>query len=103
MTCDAWQASNADAYFAATGHWVEEVAPGQWEIHCALIGFTRMNTSHSGRRLARVLYELSKRMGIVPKVRRSRHMIKLFANDILLGLVGHLRQCLEQYHNAQAL
>jgi hypothetical protein len=25
MTCDAWQASNTDGYFAVTGHWIEEI------------------------------------------------------------------------------
>ena len=24
LTCDAWQASNTDGYFAVTGHWIEE-------------------------------------------------------------------------------
>ena len=28
LTCDAWQASNADTYFAVTGHWIEERVQG---------------------------------------------------------------------------
>lgn len=24
LTCDAWQASNTDGYFAVTAHWIEE-------------------------------------------------------------------------------
>lgn len=67
-TCDAWQASNADAYFAATGHWIEEVALQKWELYCALIRFTLMNTSHSGCWLACVFYQIVKWLGIIHKV-----------------------------------
>ncbi|KZT24065.1 hypothetical protein NEOLEDRAFT_1025667, partial [Neolentinus lepideus HHB14362 ss-1] len=49
LTCDAWQASNIDAYFAVTAHWIQEQEPTRWAIETALIGFVRMNTSHDGR------------------------------------------------------
>jgi len=49
LTCDAWQASNADAYFAVTGHWIEEV--------------------HNGVRLGQALYKVCARLEIVHKVR----------------------------------
>jgi hypothetical protein len=29
ITCDAWQASNTNGYFAVTGHWIEEAIAGQ--------------------------------------------------------------------------
>ncbi|KAF8809281.1 hypothetical protein BYT27DRAFT_7187967, partial [Phlegmacium glaucopus] len=32
LTCDAWQASNANGYFAVTGHWIEEVSPNMWKL-----------------------------------------------------------------------
>lgn len=35
-----WQASNTNGYFAVTGHWIEEVVPGQWEIKSSHLGFT---------------------------------------------------------------
>jgi hypothetical protein len=38
LTCDAWQALNADVYFAVTGHWIEEA--GEWVKRSALFGFT---------------------------------------------------------------
>ncbi|KAI9448717.1 hypothetical protein BJY52DRAFT_1193243 [Lactarius psammicola] len=48
LTCNAWQASNTDVYFAVTGHWIEERVPGEWTIKHALLGFTQMNTAHNG-------------------------------------------------------
>jgi len=68
LTCDAWQASNADAYFAVTGHWIEEVKEGDWVEHEALFGFTQMNTAHNGVRLGQALYKICQRLGIVEKV-----------------------------------
>jgi len=67
LTCDAWQASNQDAYFAVTGHWNEEMAPGVWEAHSALFGFTQMNSAHDGVRLGRALFNIVRRLGIVHK------------------------------------
>ena len=68
LTCDAWQASNTDAYFAVTGHWIEEVSPGVHEVQGALFGFTQMNTAHNGARLGHALYKIAKRLGITHKV-----------------------------------
>ena len=71
MTCDAWQASNHNAYLAVTGHWVEEVTPTDWRLRSALLGFTQMNTAHSGARLGRALYDIAKRYQITHKVCRE--------------------------------
>ncbi|KIK92875.1 hypothetical protein PAXRUDRAFT_146389 [Paxillus rubicundulus Ve08.2h10] len=49
LTCDAWQASNADGYFMVTGHWIEEVNLGNWELQSTVLGFTRLNNVHHGR------------------------------------------------------
>ena len=68
LTCDAWQAGNADAYFAVTGHWIEEKTPGDWNTETALLGFTQMNTSHNGTRLGQALYKICNRLDIVGKV-----------------------------------
>ncbi|KAJ3565440.1 hypothetical protein NP233_g7633 [Leucocoprinus birnbaumii] len=38
LTYNTWQASNTNAYFAMTGHWVEKMAPGVWELYSALVG-----------------------------------------------------------------
>lgn len=67
LTCDAWQASNANGYFAVTGHWIEEVSPNKWELKHALLGFTQMNTAHDGVRLGQALYKICDRLGIVHK------------------------------------
>ena len=68
LTCDAWQASNTDGYFAVTGHWIEERAPGEWKLEHALLGFTLMNTAHNGVRLGQALYKICDRLKIVHKV-----------------------------------
>ncbi|KAF8230432.1 hypothetical protein L208DRAFT_1183306, partial [Tricholoma matsutake] len=51
LTCDAWQAGNADGYFAVTAHWIEELTPGKWELKSTLIGFTQLNNVHNGEQL----------------------------------------------------
>jgi len=68
LTCNAWQASNQDAYFAVTGHWNEEVSPNNWERQSALFGFTQMNTAHDGVWLGRALFKIVQRIGIEDKV-----------------------------------
>ncbi|KAJ3527051.1 hypothetical protein NMY22_g9922 [Coprinellus aureogranulatus] len=68
LTCDAWQAGNRDAYFAVTGHWVEEVKPSDWQLKSALLGFTQMNSAHNGARLGRALYDIAKRYRIQHKI-----------------------------------
>jgi hypothetical protein len=57
LTCDAWQASTADGYFAVTGHWIEET-PSDWTLEHALFGFTQMNTAHDGVRLGQALFKI---------------------------------------------
>jgi hypothetical protein len=68
LTCDAWQASNTDGYFAVTGHWIEESRSGVWEIHSALLGFTKLNNAHNGRRLGGALFKIVDRLGIAHRV-----------------------------------
>lgn len=68
LTCDAWQASNVDGYFALTGHWIEETTVGVWTVQSALLGFTRLNNAHNGVRLGQALFKLVKRVGIAHKV-----------------------------------
>jgi hypothetical protein len=74
LTCDAWQASNADAYFAVTGHWIEEVQPDEWVEQEALFGFTQMNTAHNGVRLGQALYKVCARLQIVHKVHHCSNL-----------------------------
>lgn len=68
LTCDAWQASNVDGYFAVTAHWIEEKFPNNWTLEGAVIGFVRMNESHNGRRLGQALYKVAMRLGIAQRV-----------------------------------
>jgi hypothetical protein len=57
-----------DSYFAVTGHWVEEHAPGEWNLEHALLGFAQMNCAHNGSRLGQVLYKVCNQLQIVHKV-----------------------------------
>jgi hypothetical protein len=68
LTCDAWQASNTDGYFAVTGHWIEETMPTQWELKSGLLGFTQLSNAHNGERLGQALYKIIKWVGIAHKV-----------------------------------
>jgi hypothetical protein len=68
LTCDAWQADNADGYFAVTGHWIEERAVGEWTEEHALLGFVQLDRAHNGTRLGQVLYKVCNRLGVVYKV-----------------------------------
>ena len=102
LTCDAWQAGNADAYFAVTCHWIEECAPGEWTVEQALLGFVQMNTAHNGARLGQALYKVCNRVQIVPKVStNSFGVIQLTSGSI--GRAYHLQQCEEQRYNASRI
>ena len=68
LTCDAWQASNVDAYFAVTSSWTEAVGAGTWEIQMALLGFTWLNNAHNGKRLGQALFKIMDWVGITHKV-----------------------------------
>ena len=68
LTCDGWQASNADAYFTVTGHWIEESKPGSWLLESAVLGFTQINNAHNGLRLGQALFKICDRLGIAHKV-----------------------------------
>jgi len=51
-----------------TGHWVEEEALGVWKVESALLGFTRLNNAHNGKRLGQALFKIVKRVRITHKV-----------------------------------
>ncbi|KAG2745645.1 hypothetical protein P692DRAFT_20655328, partial [Suillus brevipes Sb2] len=68
VTCDGWLASNTDCYFAVTGHWIEEQSLGVWKVESALLGFTRLNHVHNGKRLGQALFKVVHRVGIAHKV-----------------------------------
>ena len=68
LTCNAWQASNTDGYFAVTAHWIEEPTSAKWELKSALIGFTQLNNAHNGERLGQALFKVIERIGIGHKV-----------------------------------
>jgi hypothetical protein len=78
ITCDAWQATNTDGYFAVTGHWIEEKSTMQWECESALLGFTQFNNAHNGKCLGGALFKVLDHIGITHK---ACHLC------ILLGLV----------------
>jgi hypothetical protein len=71
ITCDAWQAGNTDGYFAVTGHWIEENSPMAWECKSALLGFTKVNNAHNGKRLGDALFKILDRIGVAHKVQST--------------------------------
>ena len=68
LSCNAWQASNTEGYFAVTGHWIEESITSRWELKSALLGFTQLNNAYDGKRLGQALYKIVERVGIEHKV-----------------------------------
>ena len=99
LTCNAWQAGNADAYFAVTSHWIEECAPGEWTIEQALFGFIQMNTAHNSVCLGQALYKVCNCLLIMPKVSTDSLCVVLLISGSL-GRAHHLRQRQEQQNNA---
>jgi hypothetical protein len=100
ITCDAWQASNTNGYFAVTGHWIEEETPTQWELKSALLGFTHISNAHNGERLGQALYKVLKCVRIEHKV--CRHPSVLLSTDChgcSTGWLCHMRQCKQQPHD----
>ena len=57
LTCNAWQASNTEGYFAVTGHWIEELITSRWELKSASLGFTQVYNAYDGKRLGQALYK----------------------------------------------
>jgi len=68
LMCDTWQASNTDAYFAVTGHWIEEPMAGVWKKQSALLSFTWLNNAHNGKCLGQALFKIAACVGIEHKV-----------------------------------
>jgi len=102
LTCDAWQASNADGYFAVTGHWIKECSPGKWTLKHALFGFMWMNTAYNGNWLGQALFKICLCLSIVHKVNCCGHSLSnitpttsWFPTD----RSHHLRQCIQQQYN----
>ena len=72
LTCDTWQASNTEGYFAVMGHWIEESIPSHWELKTALLGFIQLNNAHNRKKLGHALYKVVQHVGIEHKV--SKHL-----------------------------
>ena len=72
LTCDAWQASNSDGYFAVTGSWINE-ENAKWQLQTALLGFTQLNNAHNGTRLGQALFKIVLRVRIAHKVSTINH------------------------------
>jgi hypothetical protein len=68
LAADAWQADNLDAYFAATGSFIE-TTDGVWKKKTVLLGFVRLQNAHNGKRLGQALFRIVARLGFLNKVR----------------------------------
>ena len=87
ITCDAWQASNTDGYFAVTGHWIEEVSPMQWECKSTLLRFTQVNNAHSGKQLSGALFKVLDQVGVTHKVFQLHELNVCAHRNLQLGHV----------------
>jgi hypothetical protein len=95
-----WQADNTNAYFAVTGHWIEERGPGEWTLEHVLLGFTQMNCSHSGAHLGQILFKILDRLQIVHKVRTLYFVNVVQLTCFSIGRPCYMRQCQEQRYHA---
>ena len=86
ITCDGWQASTTDAYFAVTGHWIEESVAGKWELQTALLGFSPLHNAHNGERLGQTLFRVLHRLGIETKV-SIYQILNICSNTFQVGVV----------------
>lgn len=59
-TCDVWLFCNCQGWYAVTSHWVEETKAGIWKLCGALLGFTQLNMSRTGKNLAQAHYAILK-------------------------------------------
>lgn len=57
-----------DAYIAVKAHYIA-VSADSWKLEDDLIGFRLLKGSHSGKRLAKVMFDICEDMKIVGKVR----------------------------------
>ena len=74
ITCNVWQASNADSYLAVTEHWIEEHTPGKWALEHMLLRFAQMNCSHSSTHFGQTLFRVLSQLRIVHKVCMLDHV-----------------------------
>jgi hypothetical protein len=93
LTCNAWQASNTEGYFAVTGHWIEESTPLNWELKSEILGFTLLNNAYNGKRLGQALYKVAERVGIEHKVSTASYLVYTHRLiKLILDWPHHLRK-----------
>jgi hypothetical protein len=102
LTCDAWQASNTDGYFAVMVHWIQEPIARKWELKSALISFTGLNNAHNGEWLGQALFKVVKWVGIEHKVCVSSHTYLPYLS-CCKGWPCHLRQCQQQFNHVEGI
>lgn len=76
-----------------TAHWIEEIRPKVWELRHAIIGFTRLNNAHNGRRLGQALFKIVQRIGIEHKVWLQLaliHSLILYLFLLPASQIGHV-------------
>ena len=64
LTCDAWQSSNIDRYFAVSGSWIEEHTATIWTIESALLDSVHLNNAHNSTRLGQALLKVIKQLDV---------------------------------------
>lgn len=89
LTCDTWTLEEKDAYIVLKAHYVSTA--GEWLMEDDLIGFTLLQGSHTGKNLAKIVFETCKKLGIVTKVTRLGLLIALisFHNGLFADWLDH--------------
>ncbi|KAF8808087.1 hypothetical protein BYT27DRAFT_7223827 [Phlegmacium glaucopus] len=69
FTMDMWSDHNHRSYLAITAHWIGHVSgTTSLQFRAALIAFHRLQGSHAGKSLGKVILDLLDRLGVTVKV-----------------------------------
>lgn len=66
-TVDIWSDSNLRSYLAMTAHWIARYN-NSLQFKSSLIAFHRVWGKHSGKNLAKIVFDMLERVGVTSKV-----------------------------------
>jgi hypothetical protein len=91
LATDAWTSSNRKSFMSLCLSYID----ANWELRDAVVGFTELQGSHSGKNLAEAMYKVISDLGIVKKVRQNVH-IQHLPLTVKIDHQYHGRQCQQQ-------
>ena len=90
MTCDGWQASNTDGYFAVTAHWIKALTPKEWELSSALIGCMASTMHMSVNILDKLCSRSSSTWGLKTRCIATHEFTHMLMLTLVVTLTTHL-------------